>query len=245
MTQKFIFKIKKTAYIFHRWIGVVSLIFILNFAITGILLNHATDLGLYEKNYSGPLVRLLYQTEISTFRSFEFGESYLDVLSDKVFLNNNELNLNLTEPVGFINLYEQELYVFASNEIIFILDYKFNLIERLPVSFFGIDRIDAIGILDDAILVSDQTVYDLDGQLLMDVNLDEIRFATDSTEARQDIYSAQAGASISRFNFISDLHSGRILAKFGVLIQDLFAVFLIILSVLGGYLFFLRYARKP
>jgi hypothetical protein len=184
MTQKYIFKIKKTAYIFHRWIGVISLIFILNFAITGILLNHATDLGLYEKNYSGPLVRLLYQNEISTFRSFEFGESYLDVLSDKVFLNNNELNFNLIEPAGFINLYEQELYVFASDEIIFILDYEFNLIERLPVSFFGIDRIDAIGILDDALLVSDQKVYDLDGQLLMDVNLDEIRFATDSTEAQ-------------------------------------------------------------
>ncbi len=115
----------------------------------------------------------------------------------------------------------------------------------MPVSFFGIDRIDAIGILDDALLVSDQKFYDLDGQLLMDVNLDEIRYAADSTEARQDIYSAQAGASISRFNFISDLHSGRILAKFGVLIQDLFAVFLIILSVLGGYLFFLRYSRKP
>ena len=245
MTQKFIFKIKKMAYIFHRWIGLISLIFILNFAITGILLNHATGLRLYEKNYSGPLVKLLYPNGTSAFRSFEFGESYLDVLSDKVFLNNNDLNLNLTAPVGFINLFEQELYIFASDEIIFILDYEFNLIERLPVSFFGIDRIDALGVLDDALIVSNQVAYDLNGQVLMDVDLDEIRFAIDSTEVRQDLYSAQTGASISRFNFISDLHSGRILAKFGVLIQDLFAVFLIILSVLGGYLFYSRYSRKP
>jgi len=241
-------RVKKTIYALHRWLGVISIVFLINFSATGILLNHAEHLSLYESYISFEPLLEWYQDEAAIdVVFFQSGDDTALQVGERLFINLEEVYTSLDSLIGFISVDTgTPEYYLASHQEIIILNQERDLIERLPASFIGLTGIDGISIQGADLIIRDRDMLrDIEGRMAnQDVNEVIIWSApSEPLEADLEGIDAVTGLRVSWFDVLSDLHTGRVFLGLGIIIQDLFAIALIILSLLGLYIFIVRNRR--
>jgi hypothetical protein len=149
-----------TARRLHRSLGAGVSIFIVFMVLTGLAINHSTDLGLNQRHVSQPLLLDWYGLAgPDSIQSFAVGDAWLSIAGSQVYLNGG-LIATMSEGVGSVFI-DDMMIVAGSNELL-LLDRHGQLVERQAWDRTNTGPIEALGLLPDGnVVVSTLTVFGL------------------------------------------------------------------------------------
>lgn len=245
---------KRVIIAWHRWMGLLSALFLVVLSITGLALNHTERLGLNQIQVRNSWILSKYGMEggnaISGFRIHE--GSTLAHLGGQLFYDGSPL-ANSEEPIGIFE--GDPITVIASGTELIYLSTEGELIEAINSSQLPFSIITAVGQTDSgqAVLVTVEGNWSPDANWLEFTAhegaysvepLSKIELSPGETDAILDSFQ---GGGISLYRVLLDLHAGRLFGWGGRTLMDLTAVAIILLvtSGIGGWLRKSRKQTKP
>lgn len=203
----------------HRRFAVFISLWLLLLAASGLLINHANDWGLDSRPLASPLQRWVYGIESQ-------GSDLCEPLT-REGVACNQLFARLKLPVGVLLLGVRDL---------FLLDESGKLVEKLSVRDFGLASLQAAFAEGSRIYLRDSSKT-----VLTNPDLVEGRVLDNAAAAQLDGVNWQVAEpvqeSITWERFMLDLHAARFLGPAAKFFNDLMAVFILILSLSGLWLF--------
>ena len=234
----------------HRFFGAGSAIFVVFLVVTGLLLNHSHSLTLDQKHVSNPLLLAWYGLgSPEKLKHFAVASNWLSFTGTRVYLNGSAVT-NVAEGVGAVS--SGSMFIAASGAELLLLDKAGNLVERQPWGPPGAGPIDALGQLENGVVVvrSGEQLWLADAEMLTwqlsdgPVNSPSWSFPGTAPDAlRQAVIEQYRGHGLSLERMLLDIHSGRIFGTAGVIIYDLFALALGFLAI-SGLILWLRGRRN-
>ena len=236
-------KIKFTAFLWHRRIGLAAIILVIILAITGIALNHTERFNLDSNYVQSNLILNWYglqpEGELISYQVDDQSDN-VDTISSwdsSVFFNANIVAQTKSPLRGAIKT--SQLFVAAFDTEIILMSHEGELIERMPTSV-SFSHIKKLGIkYDRPVIETTEPYYYMADEHILDwdiISNEEIiwskPFTPDETFSNQ-LLEKFRGKGITLERFILDLHSGRILGDFGVYLMDSAAIALLWLSFSG------------
>lgn len=230
----------------HRRIGFTAALFLVNLAITGILLNHSDDLELHKQYIESDWLVNLYGIKAPE-QAICIKEASITKktcqLGDIIFLDNTILIENSSPLVGLVEL--DELYYLATEQKIFIYTMGFELVEildketKLPSPIASISLSDSEQYKTQSIVIlSDQKRWRLDQDELIWGKTETLVKQTSSLLVIQDgtfmeLKNIYLDNQITQLKFIQDLHSGRVVSLPGKILTDLVGIIILLLAISG------------
>ncbi len=231
----------------HRYTGYFAIFFVLILSITGLILNRTVDLELNDKYIKSNLLALHYGIAPKTAPlHFKIKDHYLSWSSGILFLNFEKLTAFNSPPIGIISI--REYYIFAARKEILLTQKNGVVIETITnfpfdedIASIGKNNRGKINIrVKSGLYQTDENFTKWDR-----VKAKNIIWSAplkNTKQLDQSVNNAYMGKGISLYKFILDLHSGKILGKYGSYLMDFSAIALIILSISG---LFNRKKSKP
>lgn len=234
----------------HRWLGLLSAVFLVVLALTGLALNHSERLGLNQVTIDNRLILKRYgMTQAADITAFRIHDNDTLVHIDNRILLNGEPLAESGLPVG---IYQGDAFsVVASADQLIYLNSDGELVELLPVTQLPFSRLLHLGTGDSGAPV----LVAAEGQWQPDPDWLEFRpytgpYTVDSLvsidlneSARQELLEAYQGSGPSLYRVLLDLHSGRLFGWGGRTAMDL-AALAILLLVSSGISGWLRQSRR-
>jgi len=236
----------------HRWVGLSAVVFVLFLAVSGVTLNHASDLGL-DRHYVGwSWVLDAYGIQApAPSASFEDGGHRGTLLGERLFLDGLDTGQRLSMLTGFVAVdqfvlatAEQGAHLFTpSGELVESIDLQ----AGLPGPIERLGRVEG-----RAIIQSSGQLFRSDAEFAgfepWEISPSaEISWSVptppDATELAA-LDAAWRGRGLTVERMVLDLHSGRIFDMSGVLLMDLVALCMIVLGLSGLLLSNSRYRRQ-
>ena len=229
---------KKSINQIHKFTGIAVCIFLIHLSITGIFLNHTEDLGLDEKYTASPIILSLYNISIpSQEESFLVDNIFISRFGDQVFMNNQPIIKN-ESPIMGAAFSNQILTIAFQNEMV-LLTQEGELIERITSAAELPKNIQKLGVSEDILYLktpdqlwqsSDQAqAWELSDSNFNDWSNEVIM--PDQQTKQIEMYFSGKGVSLEQF--FLDLHNGNIIKGFGKWLLDIIAIFLLLLSISG------------
>ena len=229
---------KKSINQIHKFTGIAVCVFLIHLSITGIFLNHTEDLGLDEKYTASPMILALYNISMpSQEESFLVDSIFISRFGDQVFMDNQPI-IKSASPIMGAASSNQILAIAFPNEMVLVTqDGK--LIERISTASELPENIQKLGVSEDILYlktpnqlwqssdqaqaweVSDSDFNDWSNEVAM----------PDQQTKQIEIYFSGNGVSLEQF--FLDLHNGNIIKIFAKWFLDLIAIFLLLLSISG------------
>jgi len=237
--KQFLRSFSKVLYKGHRHIGfTVSLILIL-LSITGVALNHTSELKLDQRFIKSPLILDWYGISSSAQpKSFAIKQHWLTQLEQTIYLNNKAVFTSDEPLIGAI--ITDDFIVAAFNNRLVLLTLKGDVIESIAKT-----AINKIGSQGELIFIQQQQqiVSSKDQLLSWQKSAQQAQHWSTETPLPNALSQALKQSSREQIldieRFILDIHSGRFFGKFGVYFIDLSGLLLIFLSLSGTW-FWLR-----
>lgn len=222
----------------HRSIGAAAAIFVVFMVLSGIVINHANDLGLDRRHASQSRLLDWYGLEApDELLSFAIGGDRLSFAGSQLYLN--EIRV-ATVNAGTGAVQAGPLLVAAGEDELLLLDQQGNLVEKLPWAAVDEAPIESLGLdVNGQVLVrSGGRVWAADKELLNWRRDDEAsaKWATPTPapdRLEQAIAESYRGQGPSLERVLLDLHSGRFFGTAGVIVYDLLALALGFLALSG------------
>lgn len=232
----------------HRRLGLTAAIFVLVLAVTGLTLNHTDDLGLDERHLAAGWLLNWYGIEApDEADSYVLSYGVVTRLGDRLYLDTRLIEHDVSAINGAVA--SEDLVIVAIDGDLLLLTADGERVERLGREAGLPQGIDSLG-LDPAnrvLLRSSAGLYRAGPALLSwDRVADDpgpIRWARPAATDEAMLVTLRAdylGSILSLERVLLDLHSGRILGRFGPWLMDLAAVLLLVLAVTGIWLWNLR-----
>ncbi len=229
---------KFTAFLWHRRIGLFSLLLVIVLAITGIMLNHTEKFKLDETYINNSWLLGWYGIEPEDEPvSYRAGKHIISLWHQQLFFDNNAV-LTLEQSIHGAITAEQFIVVALENEII-LFSFEGDLVERVStsLSFSNIQRL-GMKYKRPVIETSEPLYYMADEHILdWDVISNEgIIWSSPyslNDEEKETLLIAYRGNGLKLERVILDLHSGRIFGEYGVYLMDAAALALLWLSLSG------------
>jgi hypothetical protein len=236
----------------HRWVGLSAVVFVLFLAISGITLNHASDLGLDRRYVSWSWVLDAYGIKAPTpSASYEDGGHRGTLLGERLFLDGRDTGQRLSMLTGLIAVdalvlatAEQDAHLFMSSG---------ELVESIDLQAGLPGPIEALGrVAGRAVIQSNGRLFRSDAEFAgfepweMSPSAAiswSVPTPPDATELAE-LDTAWRGRGLTVERMVLDLHSGRIFDMPGVLLMDLVALCMIVLGLSGLLLSNARYRRQ-
>ena len=241
-------KLLRSLYIWHRYIGISTAIFVIVLTFTGIVLNHTDELELDAVYVQSEALLDWYGINTPEgLNSHTSGLISITAVNDQIFWDNKRL-AHISAPLAGMLTYS-DLVVIASGGALSLFTPDGELVEKLD-NVAGVPTgILAIGITPQALLA----VKTARGIYLTDENLLEWSRAANPDVAwsvaapttpslTEDLKKAHRGSGLPIERIMLDLHSGRILGRAGVYIMDAAATGFLLLAVSGVWLWMRRRA---
>lgn len=232
----------------HRRLGITSAIFVIILSLTGTILHHSAALGIDGWFISSGLVQKLYGIEAPEQRvHFSIEGHGLTYIDDALYFDQERLPGRFTEPRGGI-AFDQGLAVATASTII-LLTPQGEVIEVITAEYGVPSNILKIGAGPDS------SIYLQTTNGVLEANLETLRFSTAEFPSGDINWSAPVnidktlaaaikqdyvGTLINWERLVLDIHSGRVLGTFGVIVVDLMAMIFIVMAVSGLWIL-----RKP
>lgn len=214
----------------HRRLGIVSALFVLLLAVTGLLLNHTHELGLDRAPLENPALRKLYGVEAAPapaglVQSLPAGE--LAVSSGRLRLGARDIG-DCPQLVGVVEQPGQVLAV-CSNRL-WLLTPEGEVIDQADGVRGVPEGLTAVGQGEGQVLLRR-------GDESLAVNLSDLSLkpAAPAPGVTWTEVTGQASpsADLDWEQLLLDLHSGRLFGRFGVLLMDAMALLFVALAVSG------------
>jgi len=251
MTQRRIHRLLKSLYIWHRYAGVIAALFTLILAMTGIALNHTERLKLDASYVESDWLLDWYGINTPTAQhAYPLGEQWLIHVGDSLYLDEQRIEGNYTQPVGALSFPHFIAVAVAGN--ILLLTYEGEVIERLGGMQGVPSGMDKIGLMTDGRIVIQAAhgYYLTDRDFLkwqeqehiadVDWSLPVVAPAVWQTRIAQ-LYRSN---ELPMERVMLDLHSGRLFGKWGPLLMDAAAILLMFLAMSGTWIWAKQIIRK-
>ena len=229
---------KKSINQIHKFTGIAVCVFLIHLSITGIFLNHTEDLGLDEKYTASPMILALYNISMpSREESYLVDNIFISRFSDQVFMDNQPI-IKSESPIMGAAFSNQILAITFPNEMV-LLTQEGELIERITSTSELPENIQKLGVSENILYLkttnqvwqsSDQAqAWEVSDSSFNDWS-NEVTLPDQQTK-QIEIYFSGKGVSLEQF--FLDLHNGNIIKNFGKWFLDLIAIFLLLLSISG------------
>ncbi|MFV1995392.1 MAG: PepSY domain-containing protein [Verrucomicrobiales bacterium] len=234
----------------HRWVGLLSVLFVLVICATGLVLNHNVELELDRGIIDDPRLldwyRLGPQGQPLAWKA---GDHLLVAWDGRVFLDSVALDLE-GAPVSAGKLSESRLAI-AFPDRVALVDRGGRLLDLLDQLVLPPGEILRAGASPGGGLAIETSrgTYLLSGLLeakplgRADATWFEPGTETVSPELREEIARAWSSEGLSLYHVLLDLHSGRFFGKTGTLLYDLATIAFLLLALTGLYVGLTR--RRP
>jgi hypothetical protein len=225
----------------HKFTGIAVCVFLIHLSITGIFLNHTEDLGLDEKYTDSPMILALYNISMpNKEESFLVDNHFISRFGNQVFLDNQPVFKSEVPIIGAI-IFNQMLVIAIENEII-LLTEEGELIETLTTANGVPVNIQKLGAFNSLLfLKTSNQVWESndEGQEWRVSNSSFNEWSNEVVmpdEKTQQVESYFLGKGVSLEQFFLDLHNGNIIKGFGKWILDIIAIFLLLISISGVWI---------
>ena len=229
---------KKSINQIHKFTGIAVRVFLIHLSITGIFLNHTEDLGLDEKYTASPMILALYNISMpSREESYLVDNIFISRFSDQVFMDNQPI-IKSESPIMGAAFSNQILAIAFPNEMV-LLTQEGELIERITSTSELPENIQKLGVSENILYLktTNQVWQSSDQAQAWEVSdsgfndwSNEVTLPDQQTK-QIEIYFSGKGVSLEQF--FLDLHNGNIIKNFGKWFLDLIAIFLLLLSISG------------
>jgi len=231
----------------HARIGVAAVVFFLFLAVTGVVLNHATGLGLDNRYVHAAWLAGWYGVTAEPPRhAFRSGRHDLIAANGRWALDGRVSGEKFPRPVGLVEL--PDMVVVASSTSLYLYGKDGVLIERLERNALPAVPVQAIGAGASRLVLrtASGNFETSDALSWRPAPRDAVAWSSpaDLSLAEREAYARMLAPGISAQQILLDLHSGRFAGRYGPLVVDLLAVFLGILSLSGAWLFLKRKHRR-
>jgi len=235
----------------HRKLGIITAVFLIFLASTGIIINHANLFLLDSTHVTSKVLLNFYGIKAPTDMRF-YGNGQIAVTDNFVWLNHKYL-LEGNETIVAATKY-QSMWLVVTSEQLYLYTADGELVDQLDSASGVPEHISAVAVTQqNIILKAGNQVLQTDSDLL----------TWQKVKARQEIiwkepenvistnHHQQKQQAILQFKsrflnweqVLLDVHSGRIFGDVGVLVSDVIAILLISLSLSGLYIW-LRYSKN-
>ena len=212
--------------LFHRHVGFFLALFLVLLSATGIVLNHAMDLGLDRSHMPKRLAALFYGNSSSEVIIFAADArhadgNYIVWAHDQAYFNRTPIGSLTGSLIGSVRL-PDELVIASSSEILLVTSDG-QLIERIGPSFLP-GELSGLGVseAERLVLLADGVLYGATDDLTGFTEIDQkvamsgpLNYQPESLA--QFLSQIDQTAAVSWQRFLSDLHTGRI---FGSLVSS-------------------------
>ncbi|NQZ89731.1 MAG: PepSY domain-containing protein [Colwellia sp.] len=231
----------------HRKLGIFSALFIIFLSISGIALNHTTLFSLSEHSITSSL--LLNHYGIKPPSDIRFYQQKQWLVTEQFVWLDDKLVYESDDAVVSMSKF-QAYRLLATTKQLVIFTNKGELVDKLDSSSDLPVPIQAMSVSQSHILLKTPHGYyqgDSDFFNWRKINtLVEPKWITSEAGTPSELTAASIKYQSQFLNWervILDAHSGRILGGFGVILMDLVAFMLILLSISGMYMW-VKYSKK-
>lgn len=237
----------RSVYVWHRWLGVAALLFVLLFALTGLALNHTETLKLDERHLQQPLWLDVYDlNDAVEIQGIHHSGRWFSHVHGRLYVDENYVSQG---PVPFAVEKLEHHWLVASSSQLQLLDERGQLLESINAAQLP-GRLVGMGVKGNQLIL--HTPYasfigdlqSLQWRYLARPPLPNTQTPATPPDAivaaiRKDIHAH----ALSLERVLLDLHSGRLFGLLGVYVMDMAAIVLIILGLSGLWLW-IRYLRS-
>jgi len=234
----------KLLYKGHRHIGFAISLVLIMLSITGIALNHTTELKLDQHFIKSPSLLNWYGIQASSnTKSFAINNHWLTQLEQTIYLNKQPIFSSDKPLIGAI--INTDFIVAAFSNQLMLLTLEGDLIEII-----NRPTLERIGTQGNSIFIqSQQQLYKSSDQLLSWQKIEQTTINWSSAKAlptaMKNVLQQQSREQILDYErLILDIHSGRFFGQYGVYFIDFSGILLIFLSISGMW-FWLRTFISP
>lgn len=235
----------KALALWHRLAGMISAVFIVVLAITGILLNHTHELGLGGRYVnSGALLAWYGISAPVDITGYPVGKAWVTQIGDRLYFDKKQIEGRYGKMIGAVAL--QDGTAIALTDTLVLLDKQGNTMEELRTLQELPRDIDAIGELDGQLMVRgprEQYRADKEFAHWQAVRGPKVRWASPALppeEIKAGVQQLYRNQILSMEQVVRDLHNGRILGSWGYWLMDGAALAFIVLAVSGVWLWWRR-----
>jgi hypothetical protein len=239
-TSPFIQEIVK----WHRTVGMISAVFVLLLAVSGMLLNHTDVLGLSQRYVHSSLLQRWYGMAAPAVRqSYPVGDAWVTQLEGRIYYNERELGGQYAALLGAIGVGDEVAVALADG--ILLLDRQGNIVEEIRAPQ-GLPPVRAIGEWNGRVVVRREGRQYIADQALVTwtrLTQQKVRWASAapppvalSLAIRQDYQNRMLNAE----RVVRDIHNGRILGRWGALLMDSMALAFIGMALTGAWMWWQR-----
>lgn len=233
----------------HRRFGAVLGVFAVILAVTGLLLNHTSELGLKKTHLHHPLLNALYGVQApECTAAYPVGGHWLSVWGGRQFWDGLPLDVPATQRIhGALDV--NGIVLVATAERLNLLATDGTLIDRLDypeqrtlvrVGAYADNVVLDFGASQPRLQLNrDMSAFEPVQPVPERVRWEQGGHVLPEALA-QVIRNAYQGEGVDLERVILDLHSGRIAGKIGVYFMDAVAIGMLLLVVSGSFLLWLR-----
>ncbi|WP_299795412.1 PepSY-associated TM helix domain-containing protein [uncultured Shewanella sp.] len=245
-------KITKQLRPWHRGLGIISALFILLMALSGILINHSNQLSIdtthVEQSWLLDYYGITPPAQIDIYQTSPFKLAS----SDNLIWVDNRLAVEADSSIkGVLSL--GRVLVAVDSDNLYLLSKEGELLEKQDAST-GLPRgIEAIGFDEQLWLKTDTGTFMADDDLiewnqsqpLAAIDWSEPLAADSVIDERESIALQARSSHLTWERVLLDIHSGRFFGSLGPWIMDLVALALIIMAISGIYIWQQQKPKKP
>lgn len=233
----------------HRRLGVAIALVLVMLVVTGIVLNHSSELELDQKPVRQAVLLQRYGVELPELVSYDVGDRYLSLVgSNRLFLGEKEIAYCESPLRAAINY--QAGIIAVCNDQLLLLDTDGEIVERLSEAYGLPPGITALGELDGVLWLQTE-----DGTVSADLNSllftpaaapNAVKWARPSSPDsayKQKMTARYLGNDVHWERLLLDLHTGRLFGRWGVYLVDAAAFGLLLLSLSGVWVWLTKPGR--
>lgn len=233
----------------HRRLGVIAAFFALLLAVSGVVLNHASELGLDRSFVGWAWLNRAYGDNSADVPAYQLGTHWLvRAANGHVYLGAREVAACNGHLVGAVQ--QDELLYAACAEQLLLITGTGDLVESitsgtgLPIPLRGIGMIDGAVALqvDESWWLADMERMDFSTPAPGGAVIQQFTAARLPEAVRQQIPAAEQWLSWERL--LLDLHSGRVMGRAGVYLVDVIGVAVGCLAMSGIAMWLLHRRRR-
>ena len=241
MRKKLKKKLRKKLKKVHRYLGLVSFIFIINFCLTGILLSLLPN-KILEKRFTNSLLSQLYNLEPKGIVVYQTIDKLTIAQWDNINFKNNKLYHLKGKLLAISKIYS--FYLVISNKEIIVYNKKLELIERLNELTIPYNKkiLQVFSIKDGIIIKTDQGIFQskiINNKIFftpiknIPPKIQSLQLKISPPHINQKLRKILQNGGISLGKILNDLHTGKILGLFGQIITNIMVLILSILAISG------------
>jgi hypothetical protein len=241
-------KLLRSLFLWHRYIGLGSALFVILLTLTGLLLNHTDELALDSRHVQSSLVLDWYGIRApEDMVTYMAGSTAITEVGRQIYWNTTlipqaQALLGAVEAHGLV--------IIGSKNQLLLFTPEGELIERLDNGAGIPEGMQALGVnsTGDLVVRTTHGLYRADSNILKWQKIPDAPIlwavaAHPSATLRSALKQAYRGTGLSVERLLLDIHSGRILGKRGVYLVDAAALLFLLLASSGVWLWSRHFAN--